>query len=143
MGVSFKRKFSSLSDPVVVTAPFTIELDEDKCIGCGLCVRQCPCQTLELVEREFSDKQEPSCQYACPAGVDVRGYLSVLAGGGSFDEAWRIITESNPFPAVTGRVCPHFCEQNCNRGEVDDAVNINGMAPPKRWCTVQNSATHL
>ena len=127
MGVSFKRKFSGLSDPVVVTAPFTIELDEDKCIGCGLCVRQCPCQTLELVEREFSDKQEPSCQYGCPAGVNVRGYLSALAGGGSFADAWRIITETNPFPAVTGRVCPRFCEQNCNRKEVDDAVNINGM----------------
>ena len=30
----------------------------------------------------------------------------------------------NPIPAITGRVCPVFCEPECNRKEFDDAVAI-------------------
>ncbi len=32
-----------------------------------------------------------------------------------------------PFPAITGRVCPHPCESQCARRHVDEAVNINGV----------------
>ena len=30
-------------------------------------------------------------------------------------------------PAVTGRVCPHFCEMNCNRCELDEAVSTRAI----------------
>lgn len=121
-------KFKYLSDPPVITRPFFIEIDEDKCIGCGVCVKQCPCQTVEMVERESpSAKQLPACQFACPAGVNVRGYLKVLNDGGSLEEAWKILSENNPFPAITGRVCPHPCETSCSRNYIDDSVNISSM----------------
>lgn len=121
-------KFKYLNDPPVMSRPFSIKVDEDKCIGCGACIRQCPCQTIELVKRKApSEKQQPSCQFACPAGIDVRGCLGILNNGGSLDDAWKIIVESNPFPAVTGRVCPHPCEASCNRNYVDEAVNINSL----------------
>lgn len=32
---------------------------------------------------------------------------------------------SNPLPAITGRVCPIFCEPECNRGEYDEPVAIH------------------
>ena len=33
------------------------------------------------------------------------------------EKAWRIEMETNPFPSVMGRVCPHPCETGCNRGQ--------------------------
>ena len=30
-------------------------------------------------------------------------------------------------PAVTGRVCPHFCQNACNRQEFDEAVLIGDL----------------
>ncbi len=123
----WERKFGHLSDPPVATAPFTIKLDEDKCIGCGLCLKQCPCQTLALVEREPSPLQQPACQFACPCGTDIRGYIKALNAGTSLETAWRMIVQTNPLPAITGRVCPHRCESACNRRGVDSALNINKM----------------
>ncbi len=35
--------------------------------------------------------------------------------------------ETNPFPSVMGRVCPHPCETGCNRGKKDGAVGINSV----------------
>ncbi len=93
-----------------------------------MCVRQCPCQTIELVKRKtLSERRQPSCQFACPSGVDVRGWMSVVNNGGSIDDAWRLIVRNNPFPAVTGRVCPHPCESACNRSYLDEALNINSL----------------
>ena len=34
--------------------------------------------------------------------------------GEAFEEAWRILTRTNPLPAICGRVCPHPCEGSCN-----------------------------
>ncbi len=121
-------RYKYLNDPPVVNSPFNINIDRDKCVGCGVCIKQCPCQTIEMVPRqEASNRQSPACQYRCPAGTDVRKYLSLLSRDSSLEEAWKIIIQTNPFPAVTGRVCPHPCEDGCNRAGVDNAVNIHGM----------------
>jgi NADPH-dependent glutamate synthase beta subunit-like oxidoreductase len=45
----------------------------------------------------------------------------------AFAQAWSIIADVNPFPAVLGRVCPHPCEAHCNRGELDQPLAINAM----------------
>ena len=119
-------KYRYLSDPPVETRPFSIVVDSDKCIGCGVCIKQCPCQTIEMVKRAAaSEKQQPACQFRCPSGVDVRGYLKILAEGGSMEDAWRLVTDANPMPAVTGRVCPHPCETSCNRSSLDSGLNIH------------------
>ena len=120
-------KWSYLSDPPVQGSPFSIILDEDKCIGCGMCVKQCPAQTIGMMDRKPSVHQEPACQYQCPAGIDVRRYLHLLSTGGSFEDAWKIITEANPLPAITGRVCPHPCESGCNRNGIDEPLGINSV----------------
>ncbi len=129
MSESFESsRFKFLNDPPVVSRPFSITVDQDKCIGCGVCIKQCPCQTLEMVPRkEASALAQPSCQHHCPAGTNIRDYLQILSKGGSFEDAWRIITQTNPMPAITGRVCPHPCESSCNRSGVDSSLNINGL----------------
>jgi NADPH-dependent glutamate synthase beta subunit-like oxidoreductase/ferredoxin len=43
----------------------------------------------------------------------------------AFTRAWNIIVDTNPFPSVMGRVCPHPCQEGCNRVAKDGAVAIN------------------
>ncbi len=77
----------------------------------------------------------PPCQGSCPSGHDVRGWLSIARGldkppvkGMPWQEyAFSRMVESNPFPAIMGRVCPAPCEDGCNRNEVDDFVGINSI----------------
>ena len=57
----------------------TIQLDEEKCTGCGLCVRDCPANGLRLVKESKSDYQliyHPArcaycglCEQACHRGA--------------------------------------------------------------------------
>lgn len=121
-------RFRFLNDPPVTTRPFSITVDPDKCIGCSVCVKQCPVQSIGMAVRKApSPAQQAACQYRCPAGTDTRGYAQLLSKGGSLEDAWRMITQTNPLPAVTGRVCPHPCEGGCNRTGIDGALNIHGL----------------
>ncbi len=67
---------------------------------------------------------EYPCARHCPVGTDIPGYLSRVRKG-DFAEAARILMDYNPIPAMTGRVCPVFCEPECNRNEFDESVAIN------------------
>ncbi len=66
---------------------------------------------------------ESPCQNACPAGVDVPRYISLIRQE-RYQDAVRLIKEKNPFPAVCGRVCTHPCEAKCRRAQVDEAIAI-------------------
>lgn len=63
------------------------------------------------------------CQMACPAGIDVPSYLTLI-GMGRDAEAIEIIREDNPFPWVCGLVCTNPCEFMCVRGRMDDPISI-------------------
>jgi len=66
------------------------------------------------------------CNLDCPAGTDVRSFLT-LAAAGDAAAAWRTILRHNPLPGVCGRVCYHPCESGCNRGAVDTAVAVHAV----------------
>jgi NADPH-dependent glutamate synthase beta subunit-like oxidoreductase len=68
----------------------------------------------------------PPCQSACPGHVTISTYLSQIREGNLL-EAARALLRNNPIPAVTGRVCPHFCEQLCNRGNFDESLSIRDI----------------
>lgn len=68
----------------------------------------------------------PPCNNACPAGENIQGWL-FHAESGDYEQAWRVLVEDNPMPAVMGRVCYHPCENACNRGQMDSAVGINSV----------------
>lgn len=80
------------------------------------------------------EKSAP-CQGGCANCGDIRGWIGTVAQrektGLSREEAyakaWRIITDVNPFPATLGRICPHPCEDHCNRSELDEPLAINAM----------------
>ena len=81
-----------------------------------------------------SEKAAP-CQGGCANCGDIRGWIGIVAqrdklGLGRDDayaQAWRIITDVNPFPATLGRICPHPCEDHCNRAGLDEPLAINAM----------------
>lgn len=78
----------------------------------------------------------PPCRTSCPSSEDIRGYMTVVAQAQmfgrkteeAFDEAWHILTDKNPMPAIHGRICPHPCETGCNRQfKADGSVAINNF----------------
>jgi NADH-quinone oxidoreductase subunit F len=79
------------------------------------------------------------CQSACPAGVDVPGFVS-LVGEKRYAEALRLHRERNPFAAACARVCFHTCEDHCRRATLDEAVSIRGV---KRFMVDQEVTIQL
>ncbi len=72
------------------------------------------------------DNKTPPCNFNCPAGEDIRGYLDLLKDGKT-KEAFELLTQANPMPAVCGRVCYHPCQANCSRAGFDAAIDIRSM----------------
>lgn len=121
-------------------------VNEEKCTGCGECIKQCPVTmpnefdmnlgTRNAIYRPFPqavpgiftiDKREiPPCRATCPAGVNVQGYVSLITQR-KFKEALELIRRDIPFPAVCGRICFHPCEAECERGKVDEPLAINAL----------------
>lgn len=66
------------------------------------------------------------CENACPAGNSIQK-MQALAEKGDFTTGLRYLRAKNPFPGVTGRVCPHFCMDACNRNEMEGAVNTRAL----------------
>lgn len=66
------------------------------------------------------------CIVKCPAHIPVQGYIK-LAAQGRYQEALGLIKKHNPLPAVCGRICPKLCEENCTRGELDEAVAVDDV----------------
>lgn len=67
---------------------------------------------------------QPPCQAACPAGIDIAGYIDLIAQR-KYVEATALIKEMLPLPGILGRVCPRPCEDPCRRKQIDgEAVAI-------------------
>lgn len=66
------------------------------------------------------------CSQNCPNDTDIQSYLSRIKNG-DLSGAAEILLNFNPLPSITGRVCPHFCEENCNRGEFDEPISVRSI----------------
>jgi len=71
-------------------------------------------------------KEMPECSKACPAGVNVKAYVNLIANK-RFEEAIDVIRQANPFPAICGRVCTRPCEDNCEQGVNENSVSIRAL----------------
>ncbi|MFQ3175949.1 MAG: glutamate synthase (NADPH/NADH) small chain, partial [Psychromonas sp.] len=85
----------------------------------------------------------PFCHNGCPIGNIIPEFNDAVYRE-SWVEAWDILSATNNFPEVTGRVCPAPCETSCVLGINQDPVTIcsiektiadkayaNGYAKPK------------
>ena len=102
------------------------------CTTCGRCETVCPngIAILDIIRPlramgpdDFIPEDTPPCAAACPAGIDVPGYVRLIAQGRPA-EAYKLILEKVPFPGILGRVCMHPCETQCRRGEVNQPIAI-------------------
>lgn len=81
----------------------------------------------EYLNPEYQMKAEkgiPPCNAACPLKQNVQGAVDLVSRG-EIEEAVQLIREDNPLPSILGRVCPHPCEVECNRGEVEEPIAIS------------------
>ncbi len=126
-------------------------VDIDKCVACGDCAAACPVIIPDqfnegLSQRHAAFKLYPQavpnayaiekkgiapCRDACPAGQRAQGYIALIREG-RWHDAMRVIKMDNPFPGICGRICNHRCETACNRGLVDEPINIRAL---KRFIT--------
>ena len=117
-------------------------VDPKKCNACGECSIACPVSLPSEFDRELGTRKaifrpypqaipnvfgiskavgRAPCKASCPAGVNVQGYVALLAQG-KVKEAYDVVRERCPLPAVCGRVCQHPCETKCNRNDIDEPV---------------------
>lgn len=89
-----------------------------------------------------SDMFISPCQNACPAGVNVPGYLALIAAGRPRD-AYYLVRKENPFPAICGRVCTHPCESKCRRAMLDEALAICDLKRYAADFVFNNDEPHL
>ncbi|PIU56987.1 MAG: hypothetical protein COS87_00515, partial [Chloroflexi bacterium CG07_land_8_20_14_0_80_45_17] len=138
-------------------------VDWNKCTGCGFCEETCPV----ILPKEFDqglgkrkaifipfpqavpkkyviDKREErpckaACKDACPVHTNVLGYIKLIAER-EFQEAYKLIRDTNPLPASVGRVCYAPCEEACNRGQLDEPMAIRDL---KRFAADQVNIEEL
>lgn len=89
-----------------------------------------------LLSNHYGDCIAP-CQLACPAQIDIQGFIAYIANG-EYIEASKLIKEQLPLPASVGRVCPRFCEEACRRNLVDEPLAICTL---KRYAGDQDLAS--
>jgi NADH-quinone oxidoreductase subunit F len=71
------------------------------------------------------------CQHTCPIEMDIPSYIALVRAE-RFEDAYKIVLQTNPFPSVCGRVCDHKCQSKCRRGNMDEAIAIKFL---KRFIT--------
>ncbi|MCY3024271.1 MAG: FAD-dependent oxidoreductase [Planctomycetota bacterium] len=117
-------------------------VDAKKCNACGDCAEACPVTLPSEFDRGLGGRKaifrpypqaipnvfgiskaagRAPCKASCAAGVNVQGYVALLAQG-KIKEAYDVIRERCPLPAACGRVCQHPCETKCNRNDLDEPV---------------------
>ena len=84
----------------------------------------------------------PPCMVGCPIGNGVREFVRLLREGAPMEQVWEKVTETNPMPAITGRICPHPCQGECNRGQIDGGVDVNAVERFIGSHAIQNKFKH-
>jgi len=121
-------------------------IDESKCNGCGECAEKCPIEIPSDYNANLNNMKaiyqrypqaipnyyaiqklgRSPCSFNCPAEQKVQGYIALIREK-RYEDAFRVIQRDNPFPSVCGRVCIHYCEDECTRKQVDESVSIMAL----------------
>jgi heterodisulfide reductase subunit A-like polyferredoxin len=132
-------------------------VDIDACTGCQKCETACtvavPDQfNADLVGRRAAHITFPQavpkkavidragsspCSYACPAGIQAHGYVSLIRSGLD-EQAYRLVLEATPLVGTLGRACYAPCEGECTRGSLEGTLPIRRL---KRFASDAHEAS--
>ncbi len=76
-----------------------------------------------LADRAFSAAVTAPCMEACPATLDIPGYIELIRNN-KFTDSLNLIRERCILPGVIGRACTHPCETACVRNDIDETLAI-------------------
>ena len=77
----------------------------------------------KLETKKYSSAVTAPCVEACPAGLDIPGYIELIRNS-RFEESLNLIRERCILPGVIGRACLHPCEDACVRRDIDESLSI-------------------
>ncbi|MBD3799837.1 MAG: FAD-dependent oxidoreductase [Campylobacterales bacterium] len=66
------------------------------------------------------------CMDACPAHVDIPAYIEGVRDL-RFDDSLMATRQTMPLAHTCGRVCPHPCEDECRRTNLDEPISIMAL----------------
>jgi heterodisulfide reductase subunit A len=121
-------------------------VNESTCTGCALCETACtvavPDQfNADLIARRAAYIAFPQavpkkavidrggsspCSYACPAGIQAHGYVSLIRSG-EFEKAYQLVLDATPLVGTLGRACYAPCEVDCTRGSLEGTLPIRRL----------------
>jgi len=97
------------------------------------------------VKRPYKVAVTAPCLEACPAKLDIPGYIELIRNN-KFSESLNLIRKRCILPGVIGRSCTHPCEDACVRNGIDQTLAIRllkraaadndlaaGASALKRW----------
>ena len=89
-------------------------------------IRRARRDALELLLSDHRGDCEGPCTLACPAGLDIPGFLRQIVDD-DLEGALRTIRRTIPLPLTLGRICPEFCERACRRDKVDEPLAVRAL----------------
>ena len=124
----------------------TTYIDQEKCIGCELCVKVCPCQTISMQADKAYVTGDRSlqcghCAAVCPVDavrVDAIDEKSLSFNSFDLENDWLPHGEFDTFRLVqlmaSRRSCRNYIEQTVDRSVLEDLVRIGTTAPSGTNC---------
>jgi nitroreductase/NAD-dependent dihydropyrimidine dehydrogenase PreA subunit len=118
----------------------TTSIDQDLCIGCGLCVEVCPAKTLSMQDGKASVSGSYSmgcghCEAVCPVDairVEALEHPFTLSYS-EVDDRWLAHGEYDTAQLVrlmrSRRSCRNYTEREIDRKLLEDLVKIGATAP--------------
>lgn len=80
----------------------------------------------DLIDISYIAKITAPCTDACPAHVDIPGYIEGVRDL-RFDDSLKATRQTMPLAHTCGRVCPHPCEDECRRTNLDEPISIMAL----------------
>lgn len=90
-------------------------------------------------ELNYFDCIAAPCKDTCATNQDIPDYM-YYAAKGDFENAYRVILRTNPFPSITGMICDHLCQNKCTRVNYDKTLLIREV---KRYVSEQKEVKLL